>query len=175
MEDENKSTPVPATAVMSTDSAVDDLFGKPLQMFGNFERIKAFEDVSNTGSATIYCIYGAYASGKSRLVSRMHCSAEDPIILDGESFRFYVANDLIIDDKDNKVLAVQLARIAHYFAMMGKDVIIDTIRADVSYDYLVATLQDVNDKRSHHKKRYSQGVDVTIHKIKTEGVRTFNK
>lgn len=159
------------------DSSVlsENVFGEPLKKIGNFDRIKAFEDIEETGKATIYCIYGSYGSGKSRLVSRMYCSKDNPIILDGDSFRYYVNNHLIIDDNDNVENAINMGRVALYFAMQGKDVIVDAVRGDMAYQYLVKTLQDIADTKTPLKNRYEQGVDIDVQLIKTEGVSIFNK
>lgn len=154
---------------------VKNVFGEPLKKFGNFDRIKVFEDLHETGKATIYCIYGTYGSGKSRLVNRMYCSDNNPIILDGDSFRYYVNNHLICDDDSNVENAVNMARVALYFAMQGEDVILDAVRGDMAYQYLVNTLQDIANNKTPLKNRYEQGIDIDIQLIKTEGVKIFNK
>lgn len=145
--------------------------------YANFERINAFEDMTGVGAATITCIYGPYASGKSRLVNKMLCDdcPHLPIILDGDSMRYYVNNDLFSDDSANVENATRMARIALYFAMQGRDVILDSVRADAAYYYLQHTLNDVQSRRTRVKKRYQQGVDITLQLVKTEGSCNYPK
>lgn len=145
--------------------------------YANFERINAFEDMSERGSATITCIYGAYGSGKSRLVNKMYCenAQHQPVILDGDSMRYYVNNDLFSDDAANIESATRMAKLALYFAMQGRDVILDGVRADAAYAYLQHTLTDVQSRRTRVKKRYQQGVDISLELIHTEGSCVFPK
>lgn len=152
----------------------DSSFKADLPDFANFERINAFEDMTGRGESVITCIYGPYSSGKSRLVNQMVCD-NNPIILDGDSIRYYVNSDLFTSDDDQVENAKRMARLAIYFAMQGQYVILNAIRADAAYNYIKHTLEDVQSRRTMVKKRYQQGVNISIHLLHTEGTGVFPK
>lgn len=167
--------------VTNTENPAVDISSEEYKLnlpdYANFERINAFEDMTACGASTITCIYGPYASGKSRLVNKMLCEdcTNHPIILDGDSMRYYVNNDLFSDDAANIESATRMARLALYFAMQGRDVILNAVRGDAAYYYLQHTLNDVQSRRTRVKKRYQQGVDITLQLVKTEGSCNFPK
>lgn len=162
----------------NSEETATGVFRMALPDFANFERINAFENMTERGTATIYCIYGAYASGKASITSMMCCNRKDnePVVLDGESMVYYVLNDVsrVVPEGQTEV-AVRLAKLALYFAMQGRDVYLNCVKADDSYEYLKNTLEFIASKRSNLKRRFQQGVDISLQLVKTEGVVNFPK
>lgn len=95
------------------------------------EKIHQF-DAPKQGKIT--CIYGESGSGKSYLAHQLR--DEHTIILDGDSVRHYVNNDLGYSDEDRHENNRRIAAIAQLLAIQGHNVIISTVRANIAYEIL---------------------------------------
>lgn len=96
-------------------------------------------DAEKEGS--VMCICGESGKGKSYLAK--HLRTERTVILDGDSIRNRINTDLGFSDEDRKKNNLRTARMAHYLAKQGFDVIVSTIRADIAYEYLKDKLKEV--------------------------------
>lgn len=63
-------------------------------------------------------------------------SNKDVVILDGDVVRRFVSDDLSYSLTDRRLNNERTARIAMMLAFMGKTVIISTVRADFSYEFI---------------------------------------
>lgn len=115
------------TDLTKNDSS-DDRLWKVEQFFGSVQ-----------GKVT--CICGDTGSGKSTLAKRLR--NENTIVLDGDGVRAIINDDLPYNEDGRFVNNTRLAKIAEYLALQGHDVIISTIRADISYSYLKDKLKNV--------------------------------
>ena len=88
----------------------------------------------NKGSIT--CIYGQSGCGKTYRALMMKALKEIDVILDGDSVRTYLNDDLGYSDEDRKRNNIRIAKIALMLANQGLRVVISTIRADLAYEWL---------------------------------------
>lgn len=158
-------------------------FKNDFSQYANHERVSLFDDFMGTGESTITCIYGPYRSGKSTLVQDISNCCKDAIILDADALHYHVFNDnkLVIassTESENFMtqMAVTMAKLAYYFASHGRNVIVDGVNADVVFKYLHNTLTDIASRKARvTKNRYIPGVKITLRKIATEEIETFDK
>lgn len=104
----------------------------------SFEKIHQF-DSSMQGS--VICIYGDSGKGKSYLAHKLNTN--NTIVLDGDSVRYYINNDLGFSDADRTENNLRIARIAHLLVIQGFNVIISTVRADIAYEYLKSKIKNI--------------------------------
>lgn len=102
------------------------------------EKIHQF-DTLKQGKVT--CIYGESGSGKSYLAH--HLRKERTIVLDGDSVRYYVNNDLGYSDEDRRENNRRIAAIALLLSRQGHDIIISTVRANIAYELLKDKVQEI--------------------------------
>jgi len=88
----------------------------------------------NKGSIT--CIYGQSGCGKTYRALMMKALKEIDVILDGDSVRTYLNDDLGYSDEDRKRNNIRIAKIALMLANQGLRIVISTIRADLAYEWL---------------------------------------
>lgn len=160
---------------MSEENNITD-FKMILPYTGNIDRVKAFENYTEKGTATITFIAGSRGTGKSLLANDMLCN--DPIILDEAAQRYYMYPDLNpLNETNDDEIAIRMAREAYNFAVQGKDVVVIAEKANQSYEYLNNTLEELRTKKIYLrcKNKYQLGVDITLRLVKTEGIRTYYK
>lgn len=88
----------------------------------------------NKGSIT--CIYGQSGCGKTYRALMLKAMNEIDVILDGDSVRTYLNDDLGYSDEDRKRNNIRIAKIALMLANQGLRIVISTIRADLAYEWL---------------------------------------
>lgn len=88
----------------------------------------------NKGSIT--CIYGQSGCGKTYRALMLKAMKEIDVILDGDSVRTYLNDDLGYSDEDRKRNNIRIAKIALMLANQGLRIVISTIRADLAYEWL---------------------------------------
>ena len=88
----------------------------------------------NKGSIT--CIYGQSGCGKTYRALMLKAMKEIAVILDGDSVRTYLNDDLGYSDEDRKRNNIRIAKIALMLANQGLRIVISTIRADLAYEWL---------------------------------------
>ena len=66
----------------------------------------------------------------------MKALKEIDVILDGDSVRTYLNDDLGYSDEDRKRNNIRIAKIALMLANQGLRIVISTIRADLAYEWL---------------------------------------
>ena len=66
----------------------------------------------------------------------MKAFKECDVILDGDSVRTYINDDLGYSDEDRKRNNIRIAKIALMLANQGLRVVISTVRADIAYEWL---------------------------------------
>lgn len=86
------------------------------------------------GSVT--CIYGESGCGKTHKALFMKAFKEVDVILDGDSVRTYINDDLGYSDEDRKRNNIRIAKIALMLSNQGLRVAISTVRADIAYEWL---------------------------------------
>lgn len=91
-------------------------------------------ETENKGSIT--CIYGESGCGKTYRALFMKAFKEVDVILDGDSVRNYLNDDLGYSDEDRKRNNIRIAKIALMLANQGLRVAISTVRADIAYEWL---------------------------------------
>lgn len=82
----------------------------------------------------LICICGESGVGKSTLVKQI--ASKNTIVLDGDSIRWYINQDLGYSDKDRAENNRRISNIARMLILQGHDVIISTVRADLAYENL---------------------------------------
>ena len=92
----------------------------------------------------IVCIYGESGSGKTYKALVLKALKEIDIILDGDSVRTYLNDDLGYSDEDRKRNNIRIAKIALMLANQGFRVAISTIRADIAYEYLLGKVENLH-------------------------------
>jgi adenylylsulfate kinase len=85
---------------------------------------------------SITCIYGESGCGKTYKALFMKALNECDVILDGDSVRTYINDDLGYSDEDRKTNNIRIAKIALMLANQGLRVVISTVRADLAYEWL---------------------------------------
>lgn len=61
---------------------------------------------------------------------------KNTVVLDGDSVRWYINQDLGFSDEDRAENNRRIANIARMLVLQGHDVIISTVRADLAYENL---------------------------------------
>ena len=105
-------------------------------MFTKEEIEKKVLSIESEYKGSITCIYGESGSGKTYKALFMKAFKEVDVILDGDSVRTYINDDLGYSDEDRKRNNIRIAKIALMLANQGLRVAISTVRADIAYEWL---------------------------------------
>lgn len=105
-------------------------------MFTKEEIQKKVLSIETEYKGSITCIYGESGSGKTYRALFMKAFKEVDVILDGDSVRTYLNDDLGYSDEDRKRNNIRIAKIALMLANQGLRVVISTVRADIAYEFL---------------------------------------
>ena len=105
-------------------------------MFTKEEIEKKVLSIESEYKGSITCIYGESGSGKTYKALFMKAFKEVDVILDGDSVRTYLNDDLGYSDEDRKRNNIRIAKIALMLANQGLRVAISTVRADLAYEWL---------------------------------------
>ena len=105
-------------------------------MFTKEEIQKKVISIETEYKGSITCIYGESGSGKTYKALFMKAFKECDVILDGDSVRTYLNDDLGYSDEDRKRNNIRIAKIALMLANQGLRVAISTVRADIAYEWL---------------------------------------
>lgn len=105
-------------------------------MFTKEEIQKKVLSIESEYKGSITCIYGESGSGKTYRALFMKAFKEVDVILDGDSVRTYLNDDLGYSDEDRKRNNIRIAKIALMLANQGLRVAISTVRADLAYEWL---------------------------------------
>ena len=105
-------------------------------MFNKEEIQKKVLSIETEYKGSITCIYGESCSGKTYRALFMKAFKEVDVILDGDSVRTYLNDDLGYSDEDRKRNNIRIAKIALMLANQGLRVVISTVRADIAYEFL---------------------------------------
>ena len=105
-------------------------------MFTKEEIQKKVLSIESEYKGSITCIYGESGSGKTYKALFMKAFKEVDVILDGDSVRTYLNDDLGYSDEDRKRNNIRIAKIALMLANQGLRVAISTVRADIAYEWL---------------------------------------
>ena len=105
-------------------------------MFTKEEIQKKVISIETEYKGSITCIYGESGCGKTYKALFMKAFKECDVILDGDSVRTYLNDDLGYSDEDRKRNNIRIAKIALMLANQGLRVVISTVRADIAYEWL---------------------------------------
>lgn len=105
-------------------------------MFSEEEIRKKVLSIETTYKGSITCIYGESGCGKTYRALLMKAFKEIDVILDGDSVRTYLNDDLGYSDEDRKRNNIRIAKIALMLANQGLRVVISTVRSDIAYEFL---------------------------------------
>lgn len=105
-------------------------------MFSKEEIQKKVLSIESDYKGSITCIYGESGCGKTYRALFMKAFKEVDVILDGDSVRTYLNDDLGYSDEDRRRNNVRIAKIALMLANQGLRVVISTVRADIAYEWL---------------------------------------
>ena len=105
-------------------------------MYTKEEIQKKVLSIESQYKGSITCIYGESGSGKTYKALFMKAFKEVDVILDGDSVRTYLNDDLGYSDEDRKRNNIRIAKIALMLANQGLRVVISTVRADIAYEWL---------------------------------------
>ena len=105
-------------------------------MFTKEEIEKKVLSIESQYKGSITCIYGESGCGKTYKALFMKAFKEVDVILDGDSVRTYLNDDLGYSDEDRKRNNIRIAKIALMLANQGLRVVISTVRADLAYEWL---------------------------------------
>lgn len=105
-------------------------------MYTKEEIQKKVISIETEYKGSITCIYGESGSGKTYKALFMKAFKEVDVILDGDSVRTYLNDDLGYSDEDRKRNNIRIAKIALMLANQGLRVVISTVRADIAYEWL---------------------------------------
>jgi adenylylsulfate kinase len=123
-------------------------------MFTKEEIQKKVISIETPYKGAITCIYGESGSGKTYKALFMKAFKEVDVILDGDSVRTYLNDDLGYSDEDRKRNNIRIAKIALMLANQGLRVAISTVRADIAYDYLLGKVEHLY--RIHLDKNHEE-------------------
>lgn len=112
----------------------------------------------NKGSIT--CIYGQSGCGKTYRALMMKALKEIDVILDGDSVRTYLNDDLGYSNEDRKRNNIRIAKIALMLANQGLRVVISTIRADLAYEWLNGKIEKLY--KVHLNENYEEIIEDKI-------------
>lgn len=113
-------------------------------MFTKEEIQKKVLSIESQQKGSITCIYGESGSGKTYKALFMKALKEVDIILDGDSVRTYLNDDLGYSDEDRKRNNIRIAKIALMLANQGFRVVISTVRADLAYEWLIGKIENLH-------------------------------
>ena len=105
-------------------------------MYTKEEIQKKVISIETEYKGSITCIYGESGSGKTYRALFMKAFKEVDVILDGDSVRTYLNDDLGYSDEDRKRNNIRIAKIALMLANQGLRVAISTVRADIAHEWL---------------------------------------
>jgi adenylylsulfate kinase len=105
-------------------------------MYTKEEIQKKVISIETEYKGSITCIYGESGSGKTYKALFMKAFKEVDVILDGDSVRTYLNDDLGYSDEDRRRNNIRIAKIALMLANQGLRVAISTVRADIAYEWL---------------------------------------
>lgn len=105
-------------------------------MYTKEEIQKKVLSIETEYKGSITCIYGESGCGKTYKALFMKAFKEIDVILDGDSVRTYLNDDLGYSDEDRKRNNIRIAKIALMLANQGLRVVISTVRSDIAYEFL---------------------------------------
>lgn len=123
-------------------------------MYTKEEIQKKVLSIESQYKGSITCIYGESGSGKTYKALFMKAFKEIDVILDGDSVRTYLNDDLGYSDEDRKRNNIRIAKIALMLANQGLRVVISTVRADIAYEWLngkVEKLHKIHLDKNHEE------------------------
>lgn len=123
-------------------------------MFTKEEIEKKVLSIESDYKGSITCIYGESGSGKTYRALFMKAFKEVDVILDGDSVRTYLNDDLGYSDEDRRRNNIRIAKIALMLANQGLRVAISTVRADIAYEWLegkVERLHKIHLDKNHEE------------------------
>lgn len=112
-------------------------------MFTKEEIEKKVLSIESDYKGSVTCIYGESGSGKTYKALFMKAFKEVDVILDGDSVRTYLNDDLGYSDEDRKRNNIRIAKIALMLANQGIRVVISTVRADIAYEWLQGKVENL--------------------------------
>ena len=112
-------------------------------MFTKEEIEKKVLSIESEYKGSVTCIYGESGSGKTYKALFMKAFKEIDVILDGDSVRKYINDDLGYSDEDRKRNNIRIAKIALMLANQGLRVVISTVRADIAYEWLKGKVENL--------------------------------
>lgn len=113
-------------------------------MYSKEEIQKKVLSIETEYKGSITCIYGESGSGKTYRALFMKAFKEVDVILDGDSVRTYLNDDLGYSDEDRKRNNIRIAKIALMLANQGLRVAISTVRADIAYEWLKGKVEKLH-------------------------------
>lgn len=90
----------------------------------------------------------------------MKAFKECDVILDGDSVRTYLNDDLGYSDEDRKRNNIRIAKIALLLANQGLNVVISTVRADIAYEFLKGKVEKLH--KIHLNENHEEIIEDTI-------------
>lgn len=123
-------------------------------MFSEEEIRNKVLSIETEYKGSIICIYGESGCGKTYKALFMKAFKEIDVILDGDSVRTYLNDDLGYSDEDRKRNNIRIAKIALMLANQGLRVAISTVRADIAYEWLrgkVEKLHKIHLDKNHEE------------------------
>ena len=113
-------------------------------MFSKEEIQKKVLSIESDYKGSITCIYGESGCGKTYRALFMKAFKEVDVILDGDSVRTYLNDDLGYSDEDRRRNNIRIAKIALMLANQGLRVVISTVRADIAYEWLKGKVEKLH-------------------------------
>lgn len=110
-------------------------------MFTKEEIQKKVLSIESNSKGSITCIFGESGSGKTHKALLMKAFKEVDIILDGDSVRNYLNDDLGYSYEDRLKNNIRIAKIALMLANQGFNIAISTVRADLAYEWLIGKIE----------------------------------
>lgn len=112
-------------------------------MFSKEEIEKKVLSIESDYKGSITCIYGESGCGKTYRALLMKAFKEVDVILDGDSVRTYLNDDLGYSDEDRRRNNIRIAKIALMLANQGLRVAISTVRSDIAYEWLKGKVESL--------------------------------
>lgn len=128
--------------------------------FSKEEIQKKVLSIETEHKGSITCIYGESGCGKTYKALFMKAFKECDIILDGDSVRNYLNDDLGYSDEDRKRNNIRIAKIALMLANQGFNIVISTVRADLAYEFLKGKVERLY--KIHLNKNHEEITEDTI-------------
>lgn len=126
-------------------------------MFTKEEIEKKVLSIESDYKGSVTCIYGESGSGKTYKALFMKAFKEVDVILDGDSVRTYLNDDLGYSDEDRKQNNIRIAKIALMLANQGIRVVISTVRADIAYEWLQGKVENLH--KIHLNKNHEEIIE----------------